>query len=221
MDASDADNLTLLDRYVSDYKAYKFMVLSNTQLQEDNCFDGKITPDETEFTKMVSAYWAKFNDHYSSPDIAMQGFLCNKTRNYLSWETVENMEKALDENKILIWSFTLNNLYEKGHAVNIIGYDAYDLDGVNDTVVFDVYDSNYPDDTFKLKCKKIISSNGDESFTYEYITDFKDKYTANFDFKSDANEKGPYDTMGAGDLLHLFFVFDSDLNCLNVKLDIK
>ncbi len=131
------------------------------------------------------------------------------------------MNTSVDKDKLVLWSFPLNNEMGKGHTVNLTGYTTYDCDGVNDTVIFDVYDSNYPNDTFHLKCKKIISSRGDESFTYEYITKLKDKYTASFDFNPSPNEKGPYDTYNDGDELHLFTVTDADLNCLNVKLDIK
>lgn len=220
MDVNSPDNLTLLDRYVSDYKAYKFKVLSIDEMNNPNCFDGNINEDEKEFTKMVSAYWAKYNDNLSKNDIALVGFISNKSQNYLSWETIENMKNALDANKILTWSFVLNNKYGNGHTVNLIGYDTYDNDGTNDTVVFDVYDSNYPEETFKLECKKIISSRGDESFTYKYVTGVKGDYTSSFDFTKSDNEKGPYDQYKEGDTLHLFHVMDSELNCLNVPLDL-
>ncbi len=223
VDANDADNLTLLDRYVSDYKAYKFMVLSKEEIASKKAaFDGEyLSDDEKEFKKLVSAYWAKYNDELYTINQSLSNFISNKSYDYLSWQTVENMKSTLDKDKLVLWSFPLNNEMGKGHTVNLTGYTTYDCDGVNDTVIFDVYDSNYPNDTFHLKCKKIISSRGDESFTYEYITKLKDKYTASFDFNPSPNEKGPYDTYNDGDELHLFTVTDADLNCLNVKLDIK
>ena len=213
MDANDPDNLTLLDRYVGDYKAYKFKILAIG----DKAFNGPLTDDEKEFTKMVSAYWAQFNDAISQGDVALRGFISNKSMNFLSWQTVENMKKSLDDNKILEWSFNIDDKYGSAHTVNLISYDTYDCDGTNDTVLFDVYDSNYPNDTLTLKCKKIISSRGDESFTYEFSAK---QYGSEFSFKETPTEKGPYDAYTKGDTVHTFFVLDSDLNCLNVPLEL-
>lgn len=214
MDIDNPDNLTLLDRYLGDYKAYKYKILA----VGDKAFDGPRTEDEEEFAKMVSAYWAHFNDELNNRDVALSGFISNKSRDYLSWKTIDAMREALDNDKILLWSFNVNNEYGMAHTVNLIGYDAYDCDGENDTVVFDVYDSNFPNDTFELKCKKIISSRGDESFTYQYSSD---GYTAGFDFTESPLEKGPFDEFDFGDMVHTFYVMDSNLNCLNIPLELK
>lgn len=222
LDESSQENMTLLDRYISDYKADKFggvASLNPENLNEVNPlpnFDNTtLTEDEVEFTKLISAYWAEYNDNIARRDIAINGFLSNKDHMYLDWETVENMKSSLDNKRTLIWSFNLGNKYGKGHAVNITGYHQY-----GDTVVFDVYDNNYPFEPFELRCEKITSSRGDESFEYKYETKFKEDYTTSFDFKDDTQIKGLTDEYVDGDALHRFYVFDSDLNLLNVPLEI-
>lgn len=225
MDINAEENQTLLDRYLSDYKSGRFGGIralkskdSNEYKELPNFDNMEITDDEYEFTKMMSAYWAEYNDNLMKYDVAITGFLSNKHHMYLDWKTIENMKSALDSKKTLIWGFNINNKYLNGHAVNLTGYREYG-EGIDKTVIFDVYDNNYPDLTFELKCKKIVSSLGHESFEYIYETNYGDKYTSSFDFNDNTQIKGIRDDYVEGDVLHTFYVFDSELNNLNVPIE--
>lgn len=222
VDESSQENTTLLDRYVSDYKANKFGGIRSLKSKDSNeykelpNFDNtELSEDEVEFTKLISAYWAEYNDNVFSRDIAEKGYLSNKDRKYLDWQTIENAKSTLDNNRALTWGFNLDNKFGKGHAVNLTGYHQY-----GDTVIFDVYDNNYPDFTFKLRCEKITSSRGDESFEYKYETEYGEDYTSSFDFNDDTQIKGINDKYVEGDTFYMFYIFDSDLNLLNVPIEI-
>lgn len=199
---------TFFDRYLSDYREMRGGVL-----EYDNVWELKA--DEQEFLKMVTCYWRYANDLFNQ-SVAYEDTLMNNQEGFLlDWETVENATRYLDDHEILICTMNINNMYDQGHAVNLVGYErgygAVDYAGEFETVTFDVYDSNFPGGFLKLECMKIPAWEDRYTMIYRYNS-CSDEYYASFllDQYIIGKEEGTKCIK--------FAIFNDKGQCLNIKL---
>lgn len=200
---------TFFDRYLSDYRRLRGGVL-----EFDNVWE--LAPDEHEFVKMVTCYWRKTNDVQNNAVDYADTLMTNKSGYLLSWETVENATRYLDDNKILLCAMNINNMYNQGHEVNLVSYergmttleDGFDYE----TVTFNVYDCNYPNCFLKLDCYKVETNSGKSAMLYKYNTCSNEYYSS---FMADEYEIGETE----GTKCIKFAIFNEKGQCLNIKLD--
>ncbi len=173
--ALDSENYTLMDPELYDYKDSSFVKMhekKNKILDTDSLSAG-----EQEFVKMIGAAWAEGNDRAGVLFEDKYGGLYGN-REY-DYSLIEKIIAQLDSGKILdlyLASFSNKEGKAHGHAVNIYGYE-YDSENP-DTVLFYIYDNNYPDGDpgdskltnlgFKMKVTKKLKRSGD-GYTFSYL----------------------------------------------------
>ena len=194
--------------------------ISDYPLNLDNLDDA-----DSELITMLWCYWRKNNDSfYGDENWLGKVFLNSRSKSYLNWNTVENAIKYLDDDKILLCYFNINNKWGNGHCVNLVSYHRDTMRRTNgdeyNTVVFDVYDSNYPQTLLKLECIKVdMGSGGDAVMFYRYNTgnefneasiDSDNSYCSYF-LNDDYYLKGE-----EGNTAIFFGIYDDSGKCLNV-----
>lgn len=161
----DAENKTLTDRGLYDYKG-RFFVDENSG-KNDNYLGEGLSSGEEEFVKMIGAFWSESNDKAD-----LNEYVLSNGRTY-DWSLAEKMMAYLDQGKIICVGMLFKN--GTGHEVNL--YDYYFTDAGE--LLFRVYDSNIPqndregyrlncDGACYLQCKEVIRQDGTSSFTYLY-----------------------------------------------------
>lgn len=128
---TDEENVTLMDRGLSDYKNADFLV---DYVDQNGNIQKTITAGEQEFVKMIACYWTEANER-----IDVDSYL-QTTKHQYDYDLIRNMKKYIDEGKILDVYLFFN--HGDKHAVNI--YDYYYDDNNPDIIHFKVYDSNFP-----------------------------------------------------------------------------
>ena len=198
----DEDNSTLLDPILSDYKENRFVV----DHTKNSVLLNGLSDGETEFTKMIAAYWAKTNDK-----IGKKSYMHDIDSDYgdMSWEMIEEMKWYLDQKKILVIGLMDTDGY--GHAVNIIGYSEVIKNNTH-TVSFILYDNEYPNnhrDFNKLVTPTLI-------VTRRACTEgYKDSFS--FEYKPYADCSYKYSSSEGSTGKKMFVVMDSDFNVINDK----
>ncbi|MCR5331972.1 MAG: hypothetical protein K6E62_12425 [Lachnospiraceae bacterium] len=199
---------TFLDCYISDYREYRGGHMEYEHVED-------LKPDENEFLKMVTCYWRMVNDVYSKNVDYTDTLLMNRDGFLLDWETVENATRYLDDHQILICCMNINNIYDHGHAVNLVGYERSTetlCDGYEyESVIFDVYDSNLPKCLMKLKCYRMPAWDGHDAMLYEYNMGNDDYHSS---FMLDQYTIGESE----GSKCIRFVIFNDQGQCLNIKL---
>lgn len=198
---------TFFDRYLKDYREY------------DGDFDAMDTDalahDEFEFWKMVAVYWRKTNEEQNDAVAYEDIVLANKPGFVLSWETAELATRYLDNHQILLCTLNINNIYNQGHEVNLVSYTRTERelqDGNKyETVVFDVYDSNYPQGLLQMECYKVPTTNGKYAMLFNFNGNNENYFSS---FMGENTEIGDEE----GSLCIKFAIFNDRCQCLNVKL---
>jgi len=161
----DLENVTLSDSGLYDYKSRSF-VDDNSGLFDNYLGEG-LSAGETEFVKMIGAYWMESNDRANLNEYVMTNGRMN------DWELAERMTAYLDQGKILCVGMLFKNY--TGHEVNVYDY-YYNAAG---ELIFRVYDSNIPqdnrdgyelncEDACYLQCKEVIRKDGSRALAYLY-----------------------------------------------------
>jgi hypothetical protein len=154
-----------MDRGLYDYKTRSF--IDDNSDKYSNYISEGLSDGETEFVKMIGAYWAESNDK-----VSLNEYMISSEQHY-DWSLAEKMTDYLDQGKILCVGLVFRD--GTGHEINL--YDYYYTEAGE--LIFRVYDSNIPqnsrdgyelncDGACYLQCKKIINPDGTASFAYLY-----------------------------------------------------
>ena len=177
-------------------------------------------PEDISFMFMLYCYWRKscdiLKDKIDWKDIVLN----SADSKYLSWDTVENAIKYLDEGKILLCVLNCDNKRGQSHCVNIVGYRRENTPFINGrtqkkelvkTVTFYVYDCNYPQEIQYLQCLKTDVPETEKAIlAYRYETKY---YDSDFGFGRDNYIYSHED----GDKEIVFGIFNDKEDCLNVR----
>ena len=208
----DAENSTLLDRGLSDYKKSSFV---KKHKDKNGYLAKKLSSGEESFATMISRYWQISNAQVDYKKVGLGHAGRNgdtkDTYTMLTYDgtVVRSILGQLDNGRICDAYFvvTKRKKIEKtgtGHAVNIFGYETYQPENPNTQGwIFYVYDSNHPDVVGTLTCEIFTNSYGEEYLAY-YLDVPGASYIATSNRECLTNVGG----------LNMFVVLDSELNVL-------
>ncbi len=193
--SGDTANSTLADKGIFDYKNEMFV----SKHKGDNRLLTGLTSGETEFTKMIGAYWAQTNDTIKQGDNL---YIITDDIGVYSWDMIEEMKRRLDNGQILILGLVSTS--GSGHAINIVDYKT-SSDG--EKVFFILYDNLFPQNAHKgfatdnilVVTKKTYPEGVAESFTYYY----KPYKTCKYEYNSEYSEVGYKSIMVADSNLNI------------------
>lgn len=216
----DAENSTLLDRGLADYKTSSFVKKHENR---DGILNKKLSNGEKDFATMISRYWQIGNASFNYKEVA-KGYAGRDgdagdvvARNCYDGTVVRSIVEQLDNGRICDAYFIVvdrslktvkdangnKNIPGSGHAVNIYGYQRFqpNTEGA-EGYLFYVYDNNYPGIVGTLSCE--ITHWGKLEVLNYYLDIPGSSYMATSSMSAMTN-------VGA---LNMFVVLDSEFNVL-------
>ena len=171
--SADAENSTLLDKGLSDYKDADWTRSHSTDPNLPILDESSLSAGEKQFVDMIGAYWGEMNT------LSSESSMIDYRWDYLTNQTVRELREIIDSGRVA--SIGLSCTDHSGeflgwHVVTAYGYEQYrdwGEDGEDNLItVFKVYDCSYPENntTNNLVMTSYWSGDDDSdivSFSYD------------------------------------------------------